>query len=575
MKNMRLEGNRNDLNENDVIFQTFKSQPEVYFKGPARKTSNNPVFFVSLVMITNSELNSIVFSSNLFAFLNLDGTNSTLKNILIQNNNKVDSSQGQISIKFKEKLTISSLNFENNSFKTSIKELFSITSSNTYPSKEYLNSIIIQNSEGSISLGDISALNLVDFQAESSYNQISPLIEINLSGVSEIFIQNFKISGLRQQVLSVNSIGMEETKVKMENFNIKNVNGKTPLIFIQVSLLSSQENVNYLKDSVFFNNTGSVFEVISNAGKFLVQNSTFTSNTGNIAVLGLENDIIMTLDKCVFKENVGRNIISIFTNSNTTGIITKDSVFEGNNGVVIKNDGSLFKDYRSLFLKNDYQFAPVLKGGLYSLNYFISSNISENNSKEKGCIYASWKSKVILDSCTSSFNEAQEVGGVIYVDQNSILQITNSTFNSNKATQGSSIYIQNSQSSENFIKTSTFSENLALLSGTITVLDSSISISSTFLLKNQAHYESPGLIITYNSKLILSNSHFSSHSGDSSHLTLEGNSNGTISNSSFKSGNSSEISSGIRVYNSNLQCTLCTFEDFESHHSSTIFCSRS
>ena len=71
----------------------------------------------------------------------------------------------------------------------------------------------------------------------------------------------------------------------------------------------------------------------------------------------------------------------------------------------------------------------------------------QSNSGQRGAaVFADSGSSVVLDQCTCASNSAVELGGAVFLDRSSSLQVTNSWFQGNSAVEGGAIYASGNSS---------------------------------------------------------------------------------------------------------------------------------
>ncbi|CDW71577.1 UNKNOWN [Stylonychia lemnae] len=232
-----------------------------------------------------------------------------------------------------------------------------------------------------------------------------------------------------------------------------------------------------------------------------ITNTIFLCNNGN-TYQSLRNDLssqsILTRAKGYLSISNAKNITSINNKFIQCGISSSAGVIN-----LVKSN---FTDFNSVFQDN-----AGLYGGAINIQQsnatFIQSKFLNNQAMTGGAIYVASESSLSLIKCLIKQNYAQITSGAIYLSTSSILQIDQTEFYENEATENSAIEILRSRASANVtIKNSIFEDNKSQRN-LISIMYSTIWIENTQFHNNQASQRSKNILSGF-SKITISGCDF-------------------------------------------------------------------
>ena len=248
--------------------------------------------------------------------------------------------------------------------------------------------------------------------------------------------------------------------------------------------------------------------------------------------------------------------------SNDEGIVE----WVGSNGLIEKSefaDNIVGKDAGTVFARGDYftlsssRFAnnSAYRGGAIfanGKNYKIKSCMFENNvADEGGAIYGSGIDGVV-DECNFNNNRAYSYGGAINWQSN-YGNITNSTFENNRAIEGGAIRVS---CLETHIINNRFTNNSAMMGGAIyTAPNKNVVINSSKFYNNTATL---GGAVCCEDVGIISNSEFEGNAANSSGA-LHAHGECNVTDSIFKS-NNADLYAGAIAFEKDGNIAGSTFE---------------
>lgn len=290
---------------------------------------------------------------------------------------------------------------------------------------------------------------------------------------------NTVINGISLQLISQNVLSI--SNITLNDLTIKNNNNFTAFGVI------FENNQGSYKGSY-----GNVFggAVYSSAGNVLIDSSTFRNNNA-------------TYGGAIYTTNTNLKVV----NSN----------FENNHaykygGAIASESDSVLTVINSIF--NKCYTLTNAGGAIYSKESSLNvrkSNFTSCNATF-GAVICDLKSDSNIDSIFASNNFADYHGGAVYKMYGKI-NITSSSFDSNKALSGGAVFIDNS--SEVLIISSKFNANTAEYDGgaIYTILNEKESVVSNIYTNNKAkneknYYKSPGY------SLVIGNANYTPYLGD-------------------------------------------------------------
>jgi len=263
-------------------------------------------------------------------------------------------------------------------------------------------------------------------------------------------------------------------------------------------LLSSNSRIS---NSKFQDNICSGAGLFANflMGAILIENSIFLRNIGEegTAIYSTHQgtaDQLTHLDirNCILSNNTGNSIVLI-SGKNTPLLLTHNNTFQYNNGSCVSITAGEWVDSGSVYDGN-----LAFEGAVFTASSSTQVSLSNftalrNEASIKGGVASiSIQSAVACLNCTFTSNTCDEIGGVISIDLKSVFNCTNCLFSNNTAAKkGSVIY---SLFSAVVFKTSQIWSNHALDYGTLSIMESSFSISDSKMWENTAVNQSPGII---------------------------------------------------------------------------------
>ena len=329
------------------------------------------------------------------------------------NNDNTHSKESFLSIVLNSALTITNFKVTGNTFGFIDESKMISVQSNSKDANVLFSDLIFDNFAGQIKFDSINYLNITNVLAYRSAISKNPLFLFSCSFESQINLNNANFSYLNQKIILITSLNSKSVNFILKEIELRNCDSETSFISIDSSVYLNFHPKSLIYDSVFINNNGQILDMISNNGLVSIKNCQFTNNTHiDTAILSLAGNSSVEISNSYFQKNKGENLFSLFTNNPLVGLFTNDCSFSFNNGTVIKNDASVYKDYNSIFENNFNEIGAVLKGGLSSLNSFNNSRIQNNEVNDNGCIFLTWKSNLHFYKVLASFNSANNMGGV-------------------------------------------------------------------------------------------------------------------------------------------------------------------
>ena len=567
-----LNGYIIDINSTLFSELNLKSGETVYNLPVVQKPLST--IFINAQTKATVHLSELFSSKNNYTLIKSTGPYQKLLNSYSEND-KIYTKEPFLSIASVSILIIDNFRVTKNTFYFPDEGKIMLVQSSSKESNTIISNLKLIDFSGQIKFDSINYYNITKVLAERSSKSNNPLFVFSCSFDSQINITDATFSYLNQEIISINSLNKQSVSFKFVDIELSNSNSETSFISIDSSAYLTFESKNLIYNSVFKNNYGQILNMISTNGSVSLKRCQFTNNIyAGTVILKLAGSSTVEIFNSHFHSNTGENILSVFTNNPLVGLFTNDCSFSFNNGTVIKNDASIYQDDNSIFENNSNEIGAVLKGGLGSTNTFYNTRIKNNQVDDNGCIFLTWKSSLYFKKVLASFNIAENMGGVIYSDQNSELKIYQSEFYHNKALKGSVIYMQNSHNDESHLKNSIFEFNEASTYSAIVILDSKVKLTGCIISSNYAS-KWPGLIGTYNSELYIFSSNFSDQTGEGSHLAIESSTTAIISKSFFFNKNTSIYENSLTISSSNITFNDCGFDQLKSNTNKIINCASS
>lgn len=218
---------------------------------------------------------------------------------------------------------------------------------------------------------------------------------------------------------------------------------------------------------------------------------------------GTQSSLTFKVSNCVFQQGSGSSAI-VFSSSNANATLTStNNTFSDNASRAISLERGTLTDSKSTYTQNTGECFFAASEALVNVT---SAVIQGNRGYFSGAMYLGGESKGYCDNCTVSNCSSLTAAGGMYVEQSSLLSVSNSHFKGNIAkTMGSAVSIFGSQA-KNIIKNTIFENNLSTEGGTVSCLASSLSLTNSSFQANSAAF-APGVLL-YLSSVTIVNSTF-------------------------------------------------------------------
>ncbi len=262
-----------------------------------------------------------------------------------------------------------------------------------------------------------------------------------------------------------------------------------------------------------------------------INNSIFTRNQAQWAVVYVENKTNMTVVDSVFSHNTGQQGASINVQENSslevhnstfthnsatfgsgilaldqTSVYVRDSVFSHNTGdrgasINVQRNSSL-EVHNSSFTHNNATYGSGICAGFQGFLYITGSVFTDNRAYLGAALFVATTSAANITSSVFHHNTAHQ-GGALNVQQNSSVSIAHSVFTENSADTGGAITVTTNVNMH--INTSTFNGNSAQYGGVLdTQRDVNVSLSDSMLNNNRANETGGVITATVNTNIVLS-----------------------------------------------------------------------
>jgi predicted outer membrane repeat protein len=284
---------------------------------------------------------------------------------------------------------------------------------------------------------------------------------------------------------------------------------------------------------------------------------------------------VISLNDCYFSSNIAETLIFVSDASKSSHLNTTATSFLNNQGQSLRVEKSHYFDFNSTFFNNSYNFGPAIFADNEGVIILNESKLIENQA-ESGTIYLAGNSQLFSSGVIFSKNKATVNGAGIHCEKNSEIGIDNSFFYQNQAQVGSAIFMQHVSSNNSFVSNSVISENSAKSSGSIWILESSLSLINVKVFNNSAR-SSPSLVAMYSSEVFICDCEFHSQVGEGALLYIETLSLAVVYSSKFF-GIISDDSSGfsaLKIVESLFSCFYCNFYDIKYDIGTLLSCSQS
>ncbi|KAL4451144.1 hypothetical protein ABPG74_021466 [Tetrahymena malaccensis] len=334
-------------------------------------------------------------------------------------------------------------------------------------------------------------VNLMLLQYQNSLNQQQNNFKIN----QQINNDNVQINNLTLSNNTYNSIIQYKTveiisqKINITDINIiQNIDSTSKNTLISINTVDDFNINNFIADQ---NQGFYQLTVIQSQSKGTFKNAQITNNYATQALL-ITQSILQILNlKLLHNHSGGSNQLNSIINIDQESLIEiKNSTFESN---LSNQGGSIFLSQSELQIEGssfNKDQCQQQGGSIYSTNSNLNiSNSQFLNSKSTfgGSIHFE-KGSLILNEINAQNCQSNQNGGFAFVNQAILIQISNSSqLNCKAFNNGGVLYITQSIGNNSQIVNSTFSNNQALGSGGVILLDGSdISISKSNFVNNKA-----------------------------------------------------------------------------------------
>ncbi|CDW80304.1 UNKNOWN [Stylonychia lemnae] len=273
------------------------------------------------------------------------------------------------------------------------------------------------------------------------------------------------------------------------------------IVNISAKYVSSTEEggIFYIFNAKQINISDSNFESFqSNDGGFMMSTATDIEMKITNTVILCDSSSTNEINLQQFQSSqLTTNTKGVLSLSNAKAFTSRNNQFTqcgiSSQGGVINLYRSNFTDFQSLYQNN-----VGLYGGAINVQQsnaiIVQSKFLNNLAKVGGAIYLASESSLILFKCLIKQNQAQTTSGGVYLSTSSILQIDQSQFYENKASENSAIEILRSKANANVtIKNSIFEDNQSE-KNTISIMYSSVWIENSQFHNNQANQRSKNIL---------------------------------------------------------------------------------
>ncbi|OMJ89933.1 hypothetical protein SteCoe_7822 [Stentor coeruleus] len=556
---------------NDITLSGIKSQPGAYIVNSLSNfIINTNYFLISLFSNYRVSFENCDFLRNIVPLIIIDNSMTELifKNSQFQDN-LLYNDEWFLSITSQVFLQLEYLEFYNVTYQNQAKGLIYLkaTSKNSVYS---IKNVYIENSSDAIRAQMLSSLFISNLTIINSTAKLfsglyftgtaSSLLSISKSYFSYNTGTTFYLTS------EVSGSSLLLTLTESDFYKLK-----SPGLSLDSSLTLCNESV--ISKVNFIENKSLVLNIASSHGKLVLIMCNFDSNlaksTSVIKITG-SNEVI--IDDSIFQYNQAENLVYIYSEDNSTFVCIQNSEIFYNQGTAVKASYAVFLIKDSKFEGNQGKFGTVGYLTTSALGGFYNIEIENNSASENGMIYMILGSYAKINNVVFYKNYVLGKGAGIFADQNSSIIVEWSRFEENSAFQGSSLYIQHCLAISS-VQNTIFLKNKAQASGTITILESYLTIKNSTIEENTAKYY-PAIECLYYSNLDIYKVTFKSHIGIGGNIGVE-TSYVIIKNSNFYNASSDYDASVFYVKSSSLLCEGCMIENATSLVESVIYCSKS
>lgn len=525
------------------------------------------IFLKDCILFTAT---SIKANSISYTLLQIDLVQSITISFLVVSNSKIYVGE-LLSIAYSDSIALSDVNFSHVELEKSESLIY--FKGPESPSSVTIQNVVIDSSKGGLKLDSTNSasINSLKITHAKVSNQALVTADFSLSGSFTLKDSEFEYNYC--PILDLKSTLNSSVLVSVSGILVSNCESSVSLVKLDDSLILSSNSL--ITDSIFDLNSGLPIEVASSMETLNINSCIFTNNTNSASAAGIKaiGTSTIIIDYCEFTANTGSYIMYVELTSSLSYVQTTSCEFKKNSGVAVSISKAVFKDFFSIFTENTFTYAPVLQCFKCDV-YLKGTYIYLNTAKEYGCLYINWKSNFFADSVVFKENSAVSKGGGLFVEQESILTISNCTFESNSAEMGSALFIQHNTNNNSVISETAFNNNKAEVYGTISLLDSTILLKDCEFYKNTGP-KFPAVVVMFNSIIYIENSQFLSHQGEGAHMSVQSQSSASVTGTLFADGYSDLGASSVNVYDSGFNCTECTFKNDNSKSRSCIDCLQS
>jgi hypothetical protein len=236
--------------------------------------------------------------------------------------------------------------------------------------------------------------------------------------------------------------------------------------------------------------TGSMIQVNLSAGQLTIQDSNFSANTAaSIIKTVLTNSASVVIKNCTFKSQKGTQVLNFSESSYASMVTTQGCTISDNTAKAALITSAKWTDSGSTIQNNS-------KGGVFANSGYINLTgtkfLSNKNPEDGGAVQLTYKCTFLCSSCTFTDNSAI-TGGAIRLDQSSVMTLTKSTFANNSSLSGGSALYIISSIKENSMTECSITNNTSQGAGTVTLIESKLTISKTSFAKNVVASSGAGL----------------------------------------------------------------------------------
>jgi hypothetical protein len=283
-------------------------------------------------------------------------------------------------------------------------------------------------------------------------------------------------------MLHLNWSGLQFEGLQQDNTSILNV--------VAGSVLSSNSEITGLTAKNFKEISKAAVQISMVSGTLTFSDCSFSASTARyVFKIELFNEAQISLRKVTFSGIKGTGIISLIESADGTMVSTNNCVIADNTARAVSINAARWTDTGSTIQNNS-------KGGVFANSGYINLTgtkfLSNKNPEDGGAVQLTYKCTFLCSSCTFTANSTS-TGGAIRLDQGSVMTVTKSTFTSNSSTAGGSALYLISSNKANVMTECSITANNSQGAGTVTLIESTITISTTSFSKNVVAISGGGL----------------------------------------------------------------------------------